>query len=271
MTAFGALFDRVRETSPLVHCISNLVSANDCANIVLAAGASPIMADDPEEVEEITALSRALCLSLGTPNPRKAEAMVKAGRTAARLGLPVVFDPVGVGASQFRRDIAAEVLREVPVTVLRCNASELQALSGLAQVSRGVYAGKTLPPEALRPLAEQFAAQHHCVAAVTGAEDIVTDGKMTHILRNGTPLLRRVTGAGCMLSVLTAAFVGANPDHPLAAAAAAVCAMGLFGETAAARLTGEEGTGTLRMYLMDAVSNLTGEQLDQGANDELYR
>ena len=89
MTAFGALFDRVRETSPLVHCISNLVSANDCANIVLAAGASPIMADDPEEVEEITALSRALCLSLGTPNPRKAEAMVKAGRTAARLGLPV--------------------------------------------------------------------------------------------------------------------------------------------------------------------------------------
>ena len=253
MTAFGALFDRVRETSPLVHCISNLVSANDCANIVLAAGASPIMADDPEEVEEITALSRALCLSLGTPNPRKAEAMVKAGRTAARLGLPVVFDPVGVGASQFRRDIAAEVLREVPVTVLR-----------------GVDAGKTLPPEALRPLAEQFAAQHHCVAAVTGAEDIVTDGKTTHILRNGTPLLRRVTGAGCMLSVLTAAFVGANPDRPLAAAAAAVCAMGLCGETAAARLTGEEGTGTLRMYLMDAVSNLTGEQLDQGANDELY-
>ena len=244
MTAFGALFDRVRETSPLVHCISNLVSANDCANIVLAAGASPIMADDPEEVEEITALSRALCLSLGTPNPRKAEAMVKAGRTAARLGLPVVFDPVGVGASQFRQSIAAEVLREVPVTVLRCNASELQALSGLAQVSRGVDAGKTLPPEALRPLAEQFAAQHHCVAAVTGA--------------------------GCMLSVLTAAFVGANPDRPLAAAAAAVCAMGLCGETAAARLTGEEGTGTLRMYLMDAVSNLTGEQLDQGANDELY-
>ena len=132
-------------------------------------------------------------------------------------------------------------------------------------------AGKTLPPEALRPLAEQFAAQHHCVAAVTGAEDIVTDGKTTHILRNGTPLLRRVTGAGCMLSVLTAAFVGANPDRPLAAAAAAVCAMGLCGETAAARLTGEEGTGTLRMYLMDAVSNLTGEQLDQGANDELYR
>ena len=105
---------------------------------------------------------------------------------------------------------------------------------------------------------------------MTGAEDIVTDGKTTHILRNGTPLLRRVTGAGCMLSVLTAAFVGANPDRPLAAAAAAVCAMGLCGETAAARLTGEEGTGTLRMYLMDVVSNLTGEQLDQGANDELY-
>lgn len=270
MAAFGALLDRVRETSPMVHCISNLVTANDCANIVLAAGASPIMADAPEEVEEITALCRALCLSLGTPNPRKAEAMVKAGRIAARLGLPVVFDPVGVGASQFRKGIAADILREVPVTVLRCNASELQALSGLAQVSRGVDAGKTLPPEALLPLAQRFAAEHRCVVAVTGAEDFVTDGKRTHCIRNGTPLLRRVTGAGCMLSVLTAAFTGANPDCPLDAAAAAVCAMGLCGETAAARLTGEEGTGTLRMYLMDAVSNLTGERLDQGANDELY-
>ena len=260
----------IRAQHPLLHCISNIVSANDCANLALAIGASPIMAQAPQEMADIAALASAVVLNTGTPDEAKFTAARIAGATANRRSIPVVLDPVGVGASQFRRDIAAEVLREVPVTVLRCNASELQALSGLAQVSRGVDAGKTLPPEALRPLAEQFAAQHHCVAAVTGAEDIVTDGKTTHILRNGTPLLRRVTGAGCMLSVLTAAFVGANPDRPLAAAAAAVCAMGLCGETAAARLTGEEGTGTLRMYLMDAVSNLTGEQLDQGANDELY-
>ena len=270
MTEFSCFLDRVREVSPLVHCISNLVTANDCANIVLAAGASPIMADAPEEVEEITALCRALCLSLGTPNPRKADAMRKAGRKAAQLGRPVVFDPVGVGASQFRKDIAADILREVPLTVLRCNASELQALSGMRQVSRGVDAGTALPPEALLPLAKAFAAEHRCVVAVTGADDLVTDGKTAYGIRNGTPLLRNVTGTGCMLSVLTAAFVGASPEQPLEAAAAAVCMMGLCGETAASRLKDGEGTGTLRTRLMDAVSTMTGERLDKGANYELY-
>lgn len=270
MTAFGSQLDNVRRTSPLVHCISNLVTANDCANIVLAAGASPIMADAPEEVEEITALSRALCLSLGTPSPRKAEAMQRAGRQAARLGLPVVFDPVGVGASQFRQGIAAALLQEVPLAVLRCNASELQALSGQRQASRGVDAAAAPAQQELLPLARQFAAEHHCVVAVTGAEDIVTDGTTAYGIRNGTPLLRQVTGAGCMLSVLTAAFVGANPGTPLEAAAAAVCAMGLCGQTAAARLHGGEGTGTLRVALMDAVSTLTGEELDKGASYELY-
>ena len=106
--------------------------------------------------------------------------------------------------------------------------------------------------------------------AVTGAEDIVTDGTTAYGIRSGTPLLRQVTGTGCMLSVLTAAFVGANPEAPLEAAAAAVCMMGLCGERAAASLTGGEGTGTLRIRLMDAVSNMTGEELDQGANYELY-
>ena len=270
MTAFADLLTNVQTVSPLVHCISNLVTANDCANIVLAVGASPIMADAPEEVEEITALCRSLCLSLGTPNPRKAEAMLRAGRKAVRLGRPVVFDPVGVGASQFRRDIAAELLREVPLTVLRCNASELQALSGMQEPSRGVDSGKAPPPESLLPLAKQFAAEHRCVVAVTGAEDLVTDGQTAYGIRNGTPLLRKVTGAGCMLSVLTAAFVGANPASPLEAAAAAVCTMGLCGEIAAQRLTEGEGTGTLRTRLMDAVSCLTGDKLEKGANYELY-
>mgnify|MGYP000760123170 CR=1 FL=1 len=148
-TAFGKRLDRVRQASPLVHCISNLVTANDCANVVLAAGASPIMADAPEEGREITALSRALCLSLGTPNPRKADAMFLAGRKAAELGLPVVFDPVGVGASAYRQEIARKLLQDIPLTVLRCNASELQTLSGQSLVSRGVDAGKAPELETL--------------------------------------------------------------------------------------------------------------------------
>ena len=203
--AFGKRLDRVRQASPLVHCISNLVTANDCANMVLAAGASPIMADAPEEVREITALSRALCLSLGTPNPRKADAMFLAGSKAAELGLPVVFDPVGVGASAYRQEVARKLLQDIPLTVLRCNASELQTLSGQSLVSRGVDAGKAPELETLLPLAGRFAAAHHCIV-----------------------------------------------------------------ERAAASLTGGEGTGTLRIRLMDAVSNMTGEELDQGANYELY-
>ena len=158
-TAFGKRLDRVRQASPLVHCISNLVTANDCANIVLAAGASPIMADAPEEVREITALSRALCLSLGTPNPRKADAMFLAGRKAAELGLPVVFDPVGVGASAYRQEIAQKLLQDIPLTVLRCNASELQTLSGQSLVSRGVDAGKA--PELETLLLPASAAYQH--------------------------------------------------------------------------------------------------------------
>lgn len=270
MAAFGPLLENVRRSSPLVHCISNLVSANDCANIVLAAGASPIMADAPEEVEEITALSRALCLSLGTPSPRKAEAMHKAGCKAAALGLPIVFDPVGVGASQFRREIAAELLQAFPLTVLRCNASELQALSGQVLDCRGVDAGAAPAQEALLGLAKQFATEHGCIVAVTGEVDLVTDGTTAYGIHNGTPLLRQVTGAGCMLSVLVAAFVGANPEVPLDAAAAAVALMGLCGERAVATLTEAEGTGTLRTRLLDAVSNLTGAQLDKGASYELY-
>ena len=146
---FRNLFANVRAKSPLVHNITNYVTVNDCANIVLAAGASPIMADAPEEVREITALSRALCLSLGTPNPRKADAMFLAGSKAAELGLPVVFDPVGVGASAYRQEIAQKLLRDIPLTVLRCNASELQTLSGQSLVSRGVDAGKAPELETL--------------------------------------------------------------------------------------------------------------------------
>lgn len=265
-TTFAACFAQVGQQAPLVHCISNLVSANDCANIVLAAGASPIMADDPEEAAEITAQSKGLCLSLGTPSPRKAQAMLRAGCAANARQLPVVFDPVGVGASAFRQSIAKELLEQVHPTVVRCNAAELRALVRQVRMPGGVDAAPDAQPEELAALAKTAALQLGCIVAVTGADDLVTDGRTGFCIHNGTPLLRRVTGAGCMLSVLTAAFAAANPGRPLEAAAAAVCTMGLCGETAAARLTGAEGTGTLRTYLIDAVSRLTPEQLEQGAN-----
>lgn len=267
------ILTQVQQTAPLVHCISNQVASNDCANIVLACGASPIMAEDPEEVAEVTAISKAVSLSLGTPNPRKAEALLRAGKKANALGIPVVFDPVGVGVSAFRQKIASDFLTEVRPAILRCNCSELRALILEEENARGVDADTAQERDENRniELAKAVAKGLGCVVAMTGEEDVITDGKTVCIGHNGTPLMRKVTGTGCMLSVLTGAFVGANPDHPLEAALGAVCAMGLCGEIAEKRMKPQDGTGSFRVYLMDAVSNLTPEELEEGADYEYYR
>ena len=254
MTAFGALFDRVRETSPLVHCISNLVSANDCANIVLAAGASPIMADDPEEVEEITALSRALCLSLGTPNPRKAEAMVKAGRTAARLGLPVVFDPVGVGASPWRLANIQSLLQQVQPAIVRVNAGEAAALLGLGGSEHGV--DSLTAPKAPAGLAAALAQKLGCVVLLSGTEDLIADGQLLCTVRGGSDRMRTVTGAGCMLSVLCGAFAAVQPGDAFTAAVQAARFWKACAEQAEDHAA---GAGSFRVALFDAAGNMTDE------------
>lgn len=272
MKSLYEILKHVRETSPLVHCISNQVASNDCANIVLACGASPIMAEDPEEVAEVTAISRAVSLSLGTPNPRKAEALLRAGKTANEQGIPVVFDPVGVGVSEFRRTIADRFLAEVRPTILRCNCSELRTLCLEEANRRGVDADRAQEDEWQEniTLAKAAAKTLGCVVAMSGREDVITDGKTVYLGQNGTPRMRSVTGTGCMLSVLTGAFVGANPDAPLEAALGAVCAMGVCGQRAEKRMSGQGGTGSFRVYLMDAVSNLTPEQLEEDADYEHY-
>ena len=254
MTAFGALFDRVRETSPLVHCISNLVSANDCANIVLAAGASPIMADDPEEVEEITALSRALCLSLGTPNPRKAEAMVKAGRTAARLGLPVVFDPVGVGASPWRLANIQSLLQQVQPAIVRVNAGEAAALLGLGGSEHGV--DSLTAPKAPAGLAAALAQKLGCVVLLSGTEDLIADGQQLCTVRGGSDRMRTVTGAGCMLSVLCGAFAAVQPGDAFTAAVQAARFWKACAEQAEDHAA---GAGSFRVALFDAAGSMTDE------------
>ncbi len=273
MKSLSEILQRVQTRSPLVHCISNQVASNDCANIVLACGASPIMAEDPEEVAEVTALSKAVSLSLGTPNPRKAEALLRAGKQANALGIPVVFDPVGVGVSAFRQRIAKNFLDAVHPAILRCNCSELRALCLEEENARGVDADTRQEQDETENirLAKAAAKKLNCVVAMTGEADILTDGEMTYLGHNGTPLMRKVTGTGCMLSVLTGAFVGANPDRPLEAALGAVCAMGLCGELAEQRMQQNDGTGSFRVYLMDAVSNLTPETLEEGADYEHYR
>ena len=271
---FQSLFANVRARSPLVHNITNYVTVNDCANMVLACGASPIMADDAAEVEDITSLCAGLNLNIGTLNSRTIPSMLLAGHTAHRLGRPVVLDPVGAGASRLRTDTAFRLLRDVKFTVIRGNISEIKTLASGAGTTKGVDAdvADKVTEENLDSavvFAKAFAAQTGAVIAITGAIDIVADAEKAYCIRNGNAMMSSITGTGCQLSALTAAFVTANPGHPLEAAAAAVCAMGLAGETAHKRLTPLDGNSTYRNYIIDAIYNMTPAQLEEGAKYEV--
>ena len=268
---FAEQFANVRTKSPLIHNITNYVTVNDCANMVLACGASPIMADDAAEVEDITTICGGLNINIGTLNSRTIESMLKAGKKANALGHPVVLDPVGAGASALRTETAYRLLDEVRFTVIRGNISEVKTLASGAGTTKGVDAdvADRVTEENLDgavAFAKAFAAKTGAVVAITGAIDIVADGAKAYCIRNGHPMMSAITGTGCQLSALTAAFITANPSQPLEAAAAAVCAMGLAGEIAHARLTPLDGNATYRNYIIDAIYNMTPAQLEEGAS-----
>ena len=271
---FAEQFANVRTKSPLIHNITNYVTVNDCANMVLACGASPIMADDAAEVEDITTICGGLNINIGTLNSRTITSMLLAGKKANQLGHPVVLDPVGAGASRLRTDTANRLMREVRFDAVRGNISEIKTLCTGSGTTKGVDADAVdAVTEATLDdgvaLVKAFAKQAGCIIAVTGAIDLVGDGERCWCIRNGRPEMSRITGTGCQLSALTAAFITANPGQPLEAAAAAVCAMGLAGEIAHARLTPLDGNATYRNYIIDAIYNMTPEQLEKGANYEV--
>lgn len=257
----------------MVHNITNYVTANDCANILLACGASPTMADDAAEVEEITALSGALNINIGTLNAM-VDGMFLAGKKANALGRPAVLDPVGAGASTLRTETARRLIGAIRFTVIRGNISEIKTLASGAGTTKGVDADAAdlVTEETLErsiAFAKAFAAKTGAVVAVTGAIDLVSDAQRAFVIRNGRPMMGRVTGTGCMLSAMTAAYLAANPRCPLEAAAAAVCAMGVCGETAQERLREGEGNASYRSRLIDAVYNLDAETLEGRARYEI--
>ncbi len=265
----GEYLKEVRSRGPLVHCITNYVTAGDCANILLACGAAAIMADDPEEAAEVTALCSGLVLNMGTPNPRKTEAMFRAGEAAARLRHPVVLDPVGVGVSALRRETGRQLLSRLPLSAIRGNASEIAALAAGSASLRGVEADREKPsPDAVKSNALLLARSTGAVVISTGETDLVTDGKRLWRVHNGHPVMQSVSGTGCQLSALLGAFLAASPDQPGEAALSAVCAMGLAGETAWSRLTAQEGSASCRNYIIDAIFRMTPEALEKGAKYE---
>ena len=271
---FGKQLRLVREREPLVQCITNFVTVNDCANIVLAAGGSPSMADDVREAAEAVRGAAALVCNLGAI--AAVDAMLAAGRAANELGRPVVLDPVAAGNTALRRQESARLLAGVKFAAIRGNASEIRALargeltgSGVDVSGEDAVSDATLPRtvETARLLAKETGA----VVAVSGPIDVVTDGEQTILLRNGCATMARITGSGCVLTAMLGAFCGADPGHPFEAACAAIAAMGVAGDAAEERrLRNGTGNATFRTDLIDAVFNLTEEQLNGRVRYEVY-
>lgn len=270
------VMNAVRETKPLIHSISNYVTVNDCANALLGIGASPIMSDEPEDVLDITSICGGLTINIGTLNTRSIEAMFTAGKRSAELGHPIILDPVGAGASVLRTRTASDLLDQLSVTVIRGNMSEAKALAGGAWTTRGVdvCSDDVVTEENLTEsvrFACELAATTNAIAAITGPIDIVADASSAYAIRNGSPLQERITGAGCMLSCMCAAFAVAGKDFLIEAMLAAVAAMGLAGQQAEKRMTQSDGNGSYRTYLLDALYQLDGDALEVGAKIEKVR
>lgn len=262
----GAI-DAVRSGKPLVHCITNYVTVNDCANALLAVGGAPVMADDEAEAADIAGIANALVINIGTLNARTIRSMKIAGKAAAAKKIPVVLDPVGAGASRLRTDTALELIAEIPFTVIRGNVSEIRTLVSGTGSTRGVDASASDLSEYgissvladARALSEKTGA----VVAVTGATDVIAFKETAYAVDNGHIMLTEITGSGCMLSAITGAFAGAMPENPAEAVAAAFCTMGLSGEIAA-KASKKLGIGSFHTALIDALYRMDRRTLEKG-------
>lgn len=264
----------LRGSRPLIHCITNPISINDCANAVLAVGGRPIMAEHPGEAEEITAVSQALALNLGNITDARMRSMKLSGKTAQRLSIPCVLDAVGAACSGLRLQYARECLQAFHPSIVKGNCSELKALCGEESHSIGVDAGAAdaVTPETRGDyvsLFSHFSEEFGCVVFCTGKEDLIVDGmgKKAVSIENGCENLSWITGTGCMVNALTAAYCAEAPPFEACVLAAAV--MGIAGEQAAEK-AGEKGPGSFRAALLDALFSLKEEELASKLRCRLY-
>lgn len=255
--AFSSILRHVEKTKPLIHCITHPITMNDCANLVLAVGASPNMASHPEEAAEFVSLASVLAVNLGNIADDRMEGMKRAAARAKELGIPILIDAVGVSCSTLRRRFAHEFIEIYHPDLIKGNSSEIRALCGLDSHGSGVDAGAadTVTECTFAAAAKEFgayAAAHQAVVLASGPIDVVTDGIRTCGIANGTPVLAKLTGTGCMLGVMTAVYMSAH--KPWHAAVLAAAGMGLAGEKAERE---SKGMGSFHMNLFDALSNLT--------------
>ncbi|WP_090842390.1 hydroxyethylthiazole kinase [Alkalicoccus daliensis] len=249
--------ESIKENSPLIHNITNVVVTNFTANGLYALGASPVMAYAMEEVEDMAKIAKALVLNIGTLTRETNEAMLAAGRTANAHGVPVVLDPVGAGATPFRTESAKMLLNELQIAVIRGNAGEIANLSDSPVPMQGV--DSRFSSENEKELAVQVAKEWNTVVCMTGENDIITDGETHYVVSNGDKMLTKVTGAGCLLSSVTGAFLTLE-ESPLDAAAAACIYYGIAAEKAASRQH-LPGPGHFQMNFLDMLDELTEAEI----------
>lgn len=267
----GNCLENVRKNVPLVHNITNYVTVNDVANVLLACGGSPIMSDEPDDVADITSICGGLNINIGTLNKNSIEGMFIAGKKANELSHKILLDPVGAGASKLRTDTAVKLAKEIKFDVIRGNISEIKTLALGSGTTKGVDAdvSDAVTEENLDnavAFVKDYAKKSGCVIAITGAIDLVSDGEKCYVIRNGRPEMSKITGTGCQLSGMTTAFIVANPDNVLEATAAAVCTMGLAGEIAFANMAETDGNSTYRNRIIDAIYNMDAETLEKEQN-----
>lgn len=267
MINIATLLNEIKSKKPLIHHITNYVTVNDCANICLAIGASPVMADAKEEVEDMVSISSALVLNIGTLNKEKIESMVLAGEKANEKKVPVIFDPVGVGATPFRIEMTKLLLQKIRMTVIRGNLSEIMSIAGENVITKGVDNGGSLSLGDSISVAKKLAKKLDTVVVISGETDVVTDGSRVALVKNGDAFMPLITGSGCMSTTLIGAFCGANQKASYEAATAAMITMGLAGEIAKQK-EGKKGLGHLRAGIIDAIGNMNETILRKGAKYE---
>ena len=251
------IHEAVIQTQPLIHCITNPISINQCANAILAIGARPMMAEHPKEVSEITQTAKALMLNIGNITDARMESILISAKTAREQNIPFLLDAVGIACSTMRREYVRELLNTVIPTVIKGNYSEVQALYRNSYRSSGVDADSGLDIHTIDQAALSLACSLETVILASGKVDIVTDGSRLYHIHNGTPQLSQVTGTGCLQGALCAAYLSAKPGIEAVITGSSV--LGICGELAQT----DRGNGTFLCHLMDSLSTLTDADLKE--------
>lgn len=264
---FKVALNNLKEKAPIVHNISNYVSMRDCANITLAAGGYPIMADEFLEMEDIAARSRGLCINLGMLNEKRLKSILAVCKKMKEYKKPIILDPTGVGTSNFRLLAAKEIVEDIGVDIIKGNISEIKALLNMKTYDVGIDVSyehcKRYSTFKISRLAQKLSEKVNAVVVVSGEKDIVTDGGKTYCVKNGMSIMSKVTGMGCQCSSLIAALASANRENMLASALTGAVMMGIAGEIAALRMKEGDGYASYGNYVIDAISNMDTDIIEK--------